>query len=262
MQVVKDILLSDGAVKSYVVIGITFALLIIFTYLRNKYRNKSNIKGYRKTIGNIIFDILRFIIIGLAIIWILSVNGVNVTSVVAGLGIASAIIGLALQDLLKDLFMGFHILSDSYYAIGDYVEYEDTEGYISHFSLTSTRITDIADGSVYYISNRNITKIKKLPPFFYFSIPTPYGADSEELKKLFGDVCRKVKLNQTVENCELLGPDELGSSAVMYKLKITCNLKFKYENKRLLIAAVIEEYEKYGFSIPYDTITITNGAVK
>ena len=52
----------------------------------------------------------------------------NVSSLLAGVGILSVIIGLAVQDALKDIIRGFSILSDEYFNIGDIILYKEITG--------------------------------------------------------------------------------------------------------------------------------------
>ncbi len=75
----------------------------------------------------VIYDTIKVSIFAILILTILQVNGVNVTSLVAGLGVASAVIGLALQDFLKDIIMGVHIMMDDFYQIGDLVQIGEEE---------------------------------------------------------------------------------------------------------------------------------------
>ena len=54
----------------------------------------------------------------IATLFVLQLLGFNVSSVIAGVGIVSAIVGLSLQDALKDIIMGFNIIIDSYFSVG------------------------------------------------------------------------------------------------------------------------------------------------
>ena len=75
-------------------------------------------------------NVLRYLLLLVTILLILQINGINVTSLVAGLGIVSAVVGLALQDILKDVIMGLHILSGRFFSVGDAVRYGIMEGIV------------------------------------------------------------------------------------------------------------------------------------
>ena len=86
---------------------------------------KSN-KG--KTYLNMLRSIIRNIFIIITVFAILQVNGVDISSMLAGVGILGVIFGLAIQDFLKDVIRGSTILSDEYFQVGDIVKYKEIEG--------------------------------------------------------------------------------------------------------------------------------------
>lgn len=80
-----------------------------------------------------LYDVIKYAILLGAALTVLQIYHINVTSLVAGLGLASAIVGLALQDVLKDSIMGVHLLSDYFFEVGDVVRYGDYEGVVISF---------------------------------------------------------------------------------------------------------------------------------
>ncbi len=90
-----------------------------------------------------------------AIILILSNLGVNVTGLVAGLGIGGIAIGLAAQGIFADLFAALSILFDRPFRRGDVVRWETTTGTVEAIGLKSTRIRAIS-GEEVVISNTNL----------------------------------------------------------------------------------------------------------
>lgn len=59
---------------------------------------------------------------------ILSLYGINVKSILAGVGITAAIVGLACQDIAKDLLAGIFIVAEDQYEIGDTIEIDGFMG--------------------------------------------------------------------------------------------------------------------------------------
>ena len=72
---------------------------------------------------------------------ILQINGVNVSSIIAGVGVVSVIIGLALQDALKDIIMGVNVLVDDYFSLGDIVKLDDIEGKVVEIGIKNIKIS-------------------------------------------------------------------------------------------------------------------------
>lgn len=76
----------------------------------------------------------------LAAILILDNLGVNVTALVAGLGVGGIAIGLAAQGIFSDLFAALAILFDRPFRVGDVISYGTSTGTVEHIGLKTTRI--------------------------------------------------------------------------------------------------------------------------
>ena len=81
-------------------------------------------KKRRLTIILLLKNIIKYVIMIFAGLAILNIYGVNTTSVLTGLGIVGVVIGLALQDALKDIIGGINIIMDNYFVVGDLVTYK------------------------------------------------------------------------------------------------------------------------------------------
>jgi small-conductance mechanosensitive channel len=91
----------------------------------------------------------------LAIILILSNVGVNVTGLIAGLGIGGIAIGLAAQGIFSDLFAALSILLDKPFRRGDVVAFETFRGTVEYIGLKSTRLRAVT-GEEIIVSNTNL----------------------------------------------------------------------------------------------------------
>jgi small-conductance mechanosensitive channel len=91
----------------------------------------------------------------IAIILILDNLGVNVTGLVAGLGIGGIAIGLAAQGIFSDLFAALSIIFDKPFRRGDSISFDQTTGTVERIGLKSTRIRSV-NGEEVVISNANL----------------------------------------------------------------------------------------------------------
>jgi small-conductance mechanosensitive channel len=91
----------------------------------------------------------------IAIIVILDNLGVNVTALVAGLGIGGIAIGLAAQGIFSDLFAALSILFDKPFRRGDTIRYDDSIGTVERIGLKSTRLRSV-NGESLVMSNKNL----------------------------------------------------------------------------------------------------------
>ncbi len=92
---------------------------------------------------NIIRLLVTVVVFAIALIVVLDNLGVNVTGLIAGLGVGGIAIGLAAQGIFSDLFAALSILFDKPFRRGDSVQYDQTQGTVEAIGLKSTRIRAI-----------------------------------------------------------------------------------------------------------------------
>lgn len=108
--------------------------------------------GSALNIIRVLVSVALFII---AAIVILDNLGVNVTGLIAGLGIGGIAIGLAAQGIFADLFAALSILFDRPFRRGDSIGYDQTAATVETIGLKSTRLRS-ATGELRVISNKNL----------------------------------------------------------------------------------------------------------
>ncbi len=101
---------------------------------------------------NIIRILTTVALFAIAMVLILSNLGVNVTGLVAGLGIGGIAIGLAAQGIFKDLFAALSILLDRPFRVHDLIRFGDVLGRVEAIGLKTTRIRSL-DGEEVIMSN-------------------------------------------------------------------------------------------------------------
>ena len=99
--------------------------------------------------------LVTFALFAIALIVVLDNVGVNVTGLVAGLGVGGIAIGLAAQGIFADLFAALAIIFDRPFRRGDKVHYDQTSGVIEAIGLKSTRIRSFT-GEERVIANKNL----------------------------------------------------------------------------------------------------------
>ena len=99
--------------------------------------------------------LVTFVVFAVALVVVLDNLGVNVTGLVAGLGVGGIAIGLAAQGIFADLFAALAIIFDRPFRRGDNISYDSTSGSVEGIGLKSTRIRGI-DGEERIISNKNL----------------------------------------------------------------------------------------------------------
>lgn len=111
-----------------------------------------------KTIINLIYSVLKWVIIIAVILWILAVWGVNTTTLLAGAGIAALVIGLGAQSLIADILAGISIVFEGKYVVGDIVVIDGFRGKIINIGIRTTELQDIG-GNIKIINNSEIKAV-------------------------------------------------------------------------------------------------------
>ena len=83
--------------------------------------------------------------------------GVNITTLIAGLGISGIAVALAVQNILGDLFASFSIVLDKPFVIGDFIIVDDYLGTVEHVGLKTTKIRSLS-GEQLVFSNADLLK--------------------------------------------------------------------------------------------------------
>jgi len=120
---------------------------------------------------------------------VLSNLGVDISSLIAGLGIGGIAIALALQNILSDLFSSFAIHFDKPFVVGDFIMVENKMGTVEKIGIKTTRLRAL-QGEEIVISNRELTNaqiqnFKKLKERrISFSFGVKYNTSQEKLGKI------------------------------------------------------------------------------
>jgi small-conductance mechanosensitive channel len=114
-------------------------------------------ESLNSTVGRALSPIIRVIFWTVGITIILDNMGFQISSLLAGLGIAGVAVGLASQTILGDFFGYLVILMDRPFSIGDYITSGDLAGTVESIGLKTTRLR-ASSGEVIVCPNGDITK--------------------------------------------------------------------------------------------------------
>ncbi len=149
-------------------------------------------EGNNETLSNamgIIRLLISIALFAIAAIVILDNMGVNVTGLVAGLGIGGIAIGLAAQGIFSDLFASLSIIFDRPFRVGETIKYDMSTATVERIGLKSTRLRSI-NGELLIVSNTNLLA-KEITNFAHlhrrrvtFAIGVVYQTSPEKLRDL------------------------------------------------------------------------------
>ena len=246
---------------------ITSIIVVIISLVLYHFIKKAAFKGTSKkadkisnrskTYLRLLLSIIRYAFIIITLLIVLQINNVNVTSMLAGVGILGVIIGLAVQDALKDIIRGISILSDNYFSVGDIVKYDTIAlGKVTALGLKTTKIQDIATNNILSVANRNIEKIEVVSEDIYINIPLPYELKVEKAESVITGIIEDIKKNDKVKDASYLGINNMSESSIDYLINVKCNPGEKLQVRRDSIRCILIELEKNDISVPYNQLDI------
>lgn len=245
--------LADGhVIDSVVVIIISFILYKIISNLifkKKQDRNKLGIKSHAYL--HVVHTFLRYAFIIITLLLVLQINNINVSSMLAGVGIASIIVGLAVQDALKDIIRGITIMSDGFFKVGDNIRYQELEGKVIFVGLRTSKIQDVSNGSIVSISNRNIEEIEVIGGEDYPSLPLPYELPLAQAEKIAEQIVDKLKDSKIIHSCSYLGVGDFGDCAINYRFGINYHPNQRFAAKREFQRTCLETLNQHKINLPH-----------
>ena len=147
------------------------------------------------TASHMVTLMARIVLWALGLLFILSNLGIEVTSLIAGLGIGGIAIAFALQGILSDLFSSFSLYFDKPFRIGDYIVIGEHSGTVEKIGIKTTRIRTL-QGEELVVSNAELTatrvqNFKKMEERrVSFSFGVTYETEHEKVKAIPGMIER------------------------------------------------------------------------
>lgn len=221
--------------------------------------------NYKKsqTVLSLSKAIIKYVIMIIAFLAILTVYGVNVASIIAGLGLVGAVIGLALQDILKDVFAGISIILENQYAIGDNIEIGEFRGEVISLGLKTTKVKNY-QGAVKVFANRNITEVINYSlssSLAIVDVSVAYEEDLNKVEKVLNDLAEELtnSLDKLEGPVEVLGITDLSDSSIIYRLTVKTEPVENFQIEREIRRAIKNRFDKKNIKIPYPQIEVHHG---
>lgn len=251
-------LLLDQATITIATVAVFWGVLRMANLTTVYYVNQSAAGKLRLDETGVRFgrQLLIAIILIFALSTVLEQWGVNIGTLVAGLGVVSLAVALAAQDLLGNIIAYFAILADSPFRVGNVIALDDKlMGTVEEISFRSTRLRT-RDHAVVIIPNRtianaNITNWTRINRRRYeVDFMVPGSLSSEHLRALLGEVRALLDpLSQSVGGRTTIQLDGVGEDKL--KISIACSLRVSdydtFQDARFgLDFKVMEILKKYG----------------
>jgi small-conductance mechanosensitive channel len=255
----QTVFLAVVVIALLIQLGIWLNTIILSVIEQYRARSMAKNPAAATTI-NVIGFISKIAIWSALALVALDTLGINVTTLVAGLGIGGVAVALAVQNILGDVFASLSIILDKPFVIGDFLVIDDFLGSVEYVGLKTTRVRSLS-GEQLIFSNSDLlnSRIRNYGRMFerrvVFSIGVTYDTPREKLKQIPAMIRDAVNAEENTRfdrsHFMKYGDYALQYETVYYVLSPDYNAYMDIQQS--IYFAIHEAFEKAGISFAYPT---------
>lgn len=218
-------------------------------------RKINNTPEIDQTLGNFIASTVKWVVLLMVLAAVLSIFGIQATSLVAMLSAATLAIGLALQGTLSDIAAGFMLTLFRPYKLGQFVDIGGTSGTVKDLNLFVTELVTpdnvqviVPNGQAWGSIIRNFSHHDTRRVDMVFGID--YADDIDKAMQIITDLAA-ADTRVHADPAPWVRVTNLGDSSVDLTTRVWCDNSEYWNVKFALTKAVKEAFDAGGISIPY-----------
>lgn len=208
----------------------------------------------RSIVGSIFSYIVFFIVIAI----VLTLFGMDVSSMLAAAGVVSIAVAFGAQTLVKDLLAGLFIWSEKSIAVGDIVSINGMDGTVENITIRTTAIRNY-NGNVITIPNGDIRAITNMSRGFkraIVNVPCPYEESQERLVSI-------VKEEMETAAHEITGLNEIPNvmsivafdhNSVRLQVSVACPVGEHWRIEREIRTRIKARFDREGIIMPHYSV--------
>ena len=213
------------------------------------------------TIANLLCGVLKYLAVIVAIVWGLGILGVNMTAVLAGVGLLGLILGFGAQSLIEDIITGIFIIFEGQYGVGDVIILDDFRGVVRSIGVRTTVIQDLG-GNLKIVNNsdiRNLQNRSRAPSVALCDVSVSYETDLNRLEIMLAEELPKMYEKDKkyyLAAPKYLGVESLGDSGVNLRFAVNVKEKNIFDARRRLNRDIRVLFQEKGVAIPFPQVVI------
>ncbi|HEO98108.1 MAG: mechanosensitive ion channel family protein [Campylobacterales bacterium] len=270
MLIFKETEVIKKILETLVVYTVFWAILSIIEAMRELVYNitgKLN-KDLSKEVGNFILALIKILVAGIGLGAMLQVWGINVTALVASLGIGGLAFALAAKDTVANLFGSFSLLADRTIRIGEWIVVNNVEGVVEDIGMRTTKIRSfdksiitvpnhvIANNPIENFSRRGVRRIR-------MHIGLTYATTTEQITAIVDEIKTMLQTHEGIssEDTLLVNFESFGDSSLnifIYAFTNTANWENYLQIKEDINLKIMKIVAKHGagFAFPSHSLYI------
>jgi len=250
------------------VLGAVAILLLGWIVSAWLQRRVQNLGQKNKHLDEMLFDflasIVRYVVLGFTLLFVLNTFGIQTTSIVAVIGAAGLAIGLALQGTLSNVAAGVMLIMFRPIKIGDFVDIGGEMGTVKQINLNFTELADLSNVQVIVpnsqvwgnvITNYSVNKTRRAE----WTFGVGYGANLKTAEKIIRDtITADARAHADPE--PFIQVTNLGDSSVDFLVRVWCDASDYFAFRADMTRQVKEALDAGGVDIPFPTRTLVQAA--
>ena len=256
---------SQTTIAQIITLVLAIAVIwLIYQVLRLILSAMAKRGGRTQTVINLIAGLLKYVAVIVAIVWGLSILGVNATAVLAGVGIIGLILGFGAQSLIEDIITGAFIIFENQYSVGDVIILDDFRGTVRNIGVRTTVIEDLG-GNLKVVNNsdiRNFQNRSRNISAALVIVVVAYKTDLRKLEKMLAEELPKLKEehpNLYINPPRYLGVDQLADSGINLKFVADVREEDIFDGQRMLARDIKILFDENGVQIPFPQVVVHKG---
>jgi len=215
------------------------------------------------TIFNAIGFVSRIVIWSLVVLLALDNAGIDVTALVAGLGVGGVAVALAVQNILGDLFASLSIVFDKPFAVGDFLIIDSYMGSVEYVGLKTTRLRSLS-GEQRVFSNSDLlgSRIRNYGRMYErrvsFDIGVTYQTPRDKLR-MIPEILREAIESQKQTRFDRSHFKAYGDSSLLFETVYYVGVpdyNIYMDIQQAVNLRVHERFEEEGVEFAYPTRTL------
>jgi small-conductance mechanosensitive channel len=205
----------------------------------------------------------RLVLWGGIVLWLLSNLGVNITALVAGLGVGGIAMALAVQSILGDVLNSVTIVLDKPFEVGDFIVVDSYMGTVEHIGIKTTRVRSLQGEQIVFSNTdlihsrvQNLKRMQERRVLFSFTVV--YQTPVDKLEAIPGMV-REIIESLDQIRCDRVHFKSFGDSALNYEVVYyvgTRDFNAYMDVQQRINLELCRRFEREGIEFAYPTQTL------
>lgn len=254
-------LLLAGAVLIIGYLLLRIGRRLIGRVIRKKEGITMHTRQQRDTMRSLVQSVFSYLMYFVIATVVLSIFGVNISSIIAVAGVGGVAIGFGAQTLVKDVISGIFLWAEGNLIVGDTVQVNSMTGMVESISLRTTTVRDF-NGCLYIIPNGDIRTVVNMNRTYRraeVAVRLSYEERLDDMLAILGDEMEKSRdaVEGLRDTPQVLGITDMAGDCITVKVAALCEPAQVTDVERALRMRILQRFAKERILFPHAPVMAT-----